>query len=293
MQLETLKMFCDLVETKSFTKAAQMNQVTQSAVSQQVSAMEQRFHSLLIERSKKQFRVTREGQAVYDYSKPILRTYAELHSRLADLKDQISGTIRMAVIYTVGLYDLPPYLKKYLQRFPAVNVHVEYRHSKQIHEDVLSNVVDLGLVAYPGNSPKLKVVPLRRDKLVLICHPEHPFAASKTVKLRNLSGQKFVGFSVGVPLRKALDRIFRERQVQARNVMEFDNIDTLKRAVEIDAGISIVPENTVVQEVASGSLARIEIADGEFFRPVGIIHRTDRVLTPAMKEFISVLKGAE
>ncbi len=283
-------MFCDLAESQSFTKAAQLSEVTQSAVSQQVSAMERRFQSLLIERRHKQFRLTREGRAVYDYSKQIARTYAELHTRMAQLKDQISGTIDVAVIYSFGLYDLPPFLKTYLQQFPTVNVHVAYRHAREIYEDVLSNVVDLGLVAYPGRGPKLKVVPLRRDRLVLVCHPQHPFASAKSVKLRNLSGEKFISFAAGVPLRKALDRVFRERKVQARSVMEFDNIDILKRAVEIDAGVSIVPESAIASEVAAGTLKAVTIADGEFYRPLAIIHRSDRVLTPAMKEFIAVLK---
>lgn len=293
MQLETLKMFCDLAETQSFTKAARMGEITQSAVSQQVSAMERRFQSLLIQRSKKQFHLTREGEAVYEYSKRIMRAYGELHAKMGQLKDQISGTIDIAVIYSFGLYDLPPFLKKYLQRYPTVNVHVAYRHAKEIYEDVLSNVVDLGLVAYPSPSPKLKVVPLHRDKLVLVCHPEHPFAKGKSVKLRSLSGQQFISFAAGMPLRKALDRILRQRSVQVRSLMEFDNIDTLKRAVEIDAGVSIVPESTIITEVAGGTLRQVEIADGVFHRPLAVIYRADRVLSGAMKEFITVLKGGE
>src|SRR6058998_2730941 len=175
MQIESLKVFCDLAETESFTKAAQMNKVTQSAVSQQISALERTFKSLLIERSKKKFRLTREGQVLYDYSKQIIQTYDSLHNKLAELKDIISGTIRVATIYSIGLHDLPPYLKKFLKSFPTVNVHVEYRRANQVYEDVIGNVVDLGLVAYPQRDTKVEVVPLRKDKLVLICYPQHPF----------------------------------------------------------------------------------------------------------------------
>src|SRR5438552_17366525 len=99
MQIESLKVFCDLSETESFTKAAQINQVTQSAVSQQISSLERQFKSLLIERSKKRFRLTREGQMLYDHSKQILQCYDELHSKLQEIKDIVSGTIRVATIY--------------------------------------------------------------------------------------------------------------------------------------------------------------------------------------------------
>ena len=292
MQLESLKMFCDLAETQSFTKSAQLNEVTQSAVSQQLSSIERRFQSLLVERSKKKCRLTTEGRAVYDSSKQILRAYEELQNKLAGLQDQVSGSIRVAVIYTFGLHDLPPFLKKYLQRYPTVNVHVEYLHAKQIYEDVLSNVVDLGLVAYPQRSPRLTVVPLGKDKLVLICAPEHPMAKAGSVKLRDLSDQKFIAFAPGAPLRKAIDDILRDHHVQPRSAMEFDNIETLKRAVEIDAGVAIVPESTVEQEVAAKTLARVGIANGTFYRPLAVIHRKDKALTPAMKEFVAVLKGS-
>ncbi len=180
MQIESLKVFCDLTETESFTKAAQINEVTQSAVSQQISSLERLFKSLLIERSKKKFRLTREGQVLYDYSKQVIATYDALHSKLQEIKDIISGTIRVATIYSIGLHDLPPYLKKFLKSYPTVNVHVEYRRANQVYEDVLGNVVDLGLVAYPTRDSKLEICPLRKDPLVLICHPQHPLAKSKS-----------------------------------------------------------------------------------------------------------------
>ncbi len=290
MQIESLKVFCDLAETESFTKAAQINGVTQSAVSQQISSLERVFKSLLIERSKKKFRLTREGQVLYDYSKQIIQTYESLHSKLQELKDIISGTIRVATIYSIGLHDLPPYIKRFMKSYPTVNVHVEYRRANQVYDDVFSNVVDLGLVAYPQKDSKLEVIPLRKEPLVLICHPQHPFTRQKTIKLKNLMGQKVIGFEPDIPTRKALDKILREHGVDVKHVMEFDNVETVKRAVEIDAGISIVPLGTVTQEIAKQTLACVEIDDGEFYRPLAAIYKKNKVLSPAMKQFLTILK---
>jgi DNA-binding transcriptional LysR family regulator len=290
MQLESLKVFCDLAETESFTKAAQINGVTQSAVSQQISALERTFKSLLIERSKKKFRLTREGQTLYDYSKQIIQSYESLHSKLQELKDIISGTIRVATIYSIGLHDLPPYIKRFMKSYPTVNVHVEYRRANQVYEDVLSNVVDIGLVAYPSKEPKLEIVPLRKEPLTLICHPSHPFAKLKDVKLKALAGQKIIGFEPDIPTRKALDKILKEYGVEVKHVMEFDNVETVKRAVEIDAGISIVPIGTVQQEIAKETLVAVPIEDGDFFRPLAAIYKKNKVLSPAMKQFLSILK---
>ncbi|MDB6065676.1 MAG: transcriptional regulator, LysR family [Pedosphaera sp.] len=290
MQIESLKVFCDLAETESFTKAAQINNVTQSAVSQQISSLERQFKSLLIERSKKKFRLTREGQVLYDFSKQIIQTYDSLHSKLQEIKDIISGTIRLATIYSIGLHDLPPYIKKFLKSYPTVNVHVEYRRANQVYDDVLSNVVDLGLVAYPTRDSKLETISLRKDPLVLICHPQHPLAKSKSVKLKALSGQKFIGFEPDIPTRKALDRILKDNDVEVHHVMEFDNIETVKRAVEIDAGISVVPQGTILQEVAKQTLAQVQLEDGDFFRPLAAIYKKNKVLSPAVKQFLAILK---
>ena len=291
MQIDSLKVYCDLVETESFTKAAQINGVTQSAVSQQISALERTFKSLLVERSKKQFRLTREGQVLYDYSKEILQTYAALDGRLQELKHIISGTIRVATIYSIGMHILPPCLKKYMQSYPTVNLHVEYRRSNQVYEDVVSNVVDLGLVAYPTKHPELEIAPLRKDPLVLVCHPHHPLAKQTSIKLKALAGQNMVSFARDIPTRKAVDRMLREAGVSVKQAMEFDNVETVKRAVEIDSGIAIIPASSIAQEIQQQTLASVAIENGRYFRPLAAIYKKSRVLSPAMTQFLGVLKA--
>ena len=172
-----------------------------------------------------------------------------------------------------------------------MNVHVEYRRSNQVYEDVLGNVVDLGLVAYPARDGKLEVVPLRKDMMVLICHPQHPLAKAKSVNLKDIAGQKFIGFEPDIPTRRAIDKILKENNVSVQHVMEFDNIETVKRAVEIDAGVAIVPHGTITQEVSKQTLAEIRIEDAEFYRPLAAIHKRNKVLSPAMRQFLNVLKG--
>jgi LysR family transcriptional regulator, transcriptional activator of the cysJI operon len=291
MQIESLKIFCDLAETESFTRAAQINNVTQSAVSQQMSSLERHFKSLLIERSKKKFRLTREGEVLYDFSKQIIQSFESLECKLQEIKNLISGTIRVATIYSIGLHDLPPHLKKFLKTYPTVNVHVEYRRSNQVYEDVVSNVVDIGLVAYPQRDSRLEIIPLRKEILVLICHPHHSFAKLKTVRLRDLAAQRFISFDPDIPTRRAIDKILRDQNVDVTHAMEFDNIETVKRAVEIEAGIAIVPQSTITQEVSKQTLAEVRLEDADFYRPLAAIHKKNKVLSPAMRQFLAVLKG--
>ena len=289
MQIQNLKIFADLVETKSFSKAAKLNNITQSAVSQQARAMERHFKTLLVDRSQKQFQLTREGQRVYESSKEVLHAYEMLLSELQEMKKVVSGTIRISTIYSIGLHELPPYIKKFLHDYPSVNVRVEYRRSNLVYEDVLHNSVDFGLVAFPAKVRQIDMVPFREDHLVVICHPQHAFAKRGEITVAELSGQKFIGFDPDIPTRKAVDQIFRENHLQIEPVMEFDNIETVKRAVEIDHGIAIVPQATIVQEVKQGTLALLRFKGREYTRPLAILHRKGRVLTPAMRKFIETL----
>lgn len=289
MQIENFKIFADLVETKSFSKAAKLNGITQSAVSQQARSMERQLKALLIDRSQKQFQLTREGQRVYDAAKEMLHSFEKMQCELLELKKVISGTIRISTIYSIGLHELPPFIKRFLQTYPSVNCRVEYRRSNLVYEDILHNSVDFGLVAFPIKSRQIEIVPFRNDRLVLITHPHHALAKSGEIDVKALTGFKFIGFDPDIPTRKAVDLILREHKLEIETVMEFDNIETVKRAVEIDAGVAVVPQATVRQELKQGTLKAVHFKGKEFTRPLAIIHRKGRVLTPAMKKFIATL----
>jgi DNA-binding transcriptional LysR family regulator len=284
-------MYIDLVETESFTQAAQINQVTQSAISQQISAMERLFKALLVQRSKKQFRLTREGQILYDHAKQIAQTFASLQHKMQEIKDIISGNIQVSTVYSIGLHELPGYVKKFLQVYPTVNVHVEYRHPGEVYEDVMGNVADLGLVACPEKWPGVDTIPLHEYEMVLICAPQHPLARKKSLRVKELAGQRFVSFEADLAIRKAIDRVLRQNAVSVQHAMEFDNIETIKRAVEIEAGIAIVPRSTVVQELAAKTLAELKLEGAQVHCPWAVIHKTHKTLSPAMKQFITVLKA--
>ncbi|MDA8736420.1 MAG: LysR family transcriptional regulator [Opitutae bacterium] len=293
MHVENFKIFSDLVESESFSRAAKLNGITQSAVSQQLRAMEKHFNILIVDRSQKQFRLTREGQKLYESAKEILYLYDKLNSELQEMKKVISGTIHISTVYSIGLHELPPYVKVFLAKFPEVNIRVEYRRANMVYEDILTNSIDLGLIAYPQKHKQLEVLPFHDDVLVLVVSPEHPFADRKSVDIQDVAGQKFIGFEPDIPTRKATDAIFKEENIEAEPVMEFDNVETVKRAVEINAGIAILPQTTVVREEAQGLLKILKFKNKTYKRPLALIHRKGRVLTPAIKKLIDLLTSKD
>lgn len=290
MQIETFKVFCDLVETASFSKAAELNFITQSAVSQQIRGLEQRFKVALIERGKKHFLVTAEGRVFLQASKEILRAYNGLSDRLQQLQATVAGELKIVTVDSIGLYQLPRNLKAFRKAFPAVQVAVEYVHSSQVYERVASGVADLGLVSFPNRCKGMLVESYWKDKLVLICHPAHHLAKQPSVTLSALQGERFISFEADQPMRKAINRFFRQNRVRIRRTMECHNLEKLKRAVEIEDGISIVPHVTVREERRAGTLATVEIELPEIWRPIGLVQRRKRVSPPVVQAFVTMLK---
>ena len=289
MHVENFKIFSDLVDSASFSRAAKLNGITQSAVSQQLRAMEKHFNILIVDRSQKQFRLTREGHKLYDSAKEIIYIYDKLSSELQEMKKIISGTIHISTVYSIGLHELPPYIKKFMSIYPEVNVRVEYRRANMVYEDILTNSIDLGLIAYPQKHKQLEVLPFHDDELILACNPEHTFADAGEVDIQELNKQKIIGFEPDIPTRKATDKIFKDSNVDVDLVMEFDNVETVKRAVEINAGIAIIPKTTVIREEAQGLLKVVTFKNQTYNRPLALIHRKGRVQTPAMKKLINLL----
>ncbi|HEX8455903.1 MAG TPA: LysR family transcriptional regulator [Pyrinomonadaceae bacterium] len=292
MQLETLKIFCDLVETKSLSRAAERNFVTQSAVSQQVRGLEEKFKRRLLERTRggREVGLTEAGEVFYRESRQIVGAYMQLTERMRTLTGTVSGTVHVATVYSIGLHELPAVIRRFMAEHPEAKIDLEYSRTTRIVRDVLAGTVELGIVAYPEKKRGLSVVMLGGDRLVLICPPGHALAKHKKVRARDLNAQDFVLFERDIPTRRATDKILRAHGVTVRRVAEFDNIETIKRAVEVGIGAAIVPGPSVIDEARVGSLAVVPLAEAEWTRTVGVIYRSDRTLGTAAKKFIQLLR---
>ena len=175
-------------------------------------------------------------------------------------------------------------------RFPEVEVVMQYRRANQVYADVLDSKADLGLVAYPQTRKGVEVETVWKDKLVMICQPTHELANETSVPLRCLNGQRFISFEPDLPTRKALDGMLKRGGVKVKQVVEFDNIETVKRGVQIENAISIVPQDSVKTEVRDGVLRQVDIEVEDAWRPLGVVRRRSKAVTPAMREFVAVLE---
>jgi DNA-binding transcriptional LysR family regulator len=293
MQIETLKVFCDLVESRSFSRAALRNFITQSAVSQQIKNLESRFETQLLRRDGKTVTPTPAGKIFYERSRTILDSFEHMQLEMKSIGQDMAGSVRIATIYSVGIYEMDVVIKTFLKLYPKVNLQVEYSRGARVYEDCLRGALDLGIVVYPEPRKGLRIIPLPSDKLVLICAPGHPLAHRQHIDIRKLNGLNYVAFEKGMASQRALDRIFQENNVRVSTVMEFNNIETIKRSVEIGAGVSIVPLLSVQKEVQNGSLVQINFTDRNFYRTIGIIVRSKQALSPAARKFIELMQNPQ
>jgi len=242
-------------------------------------------------RGRRDVKLTAAGEVFYRACKNVLASYDGLNEGMRGLVGKISGTVKVATVYSVGLHELPPKVREFMSKFPAVKIDLEYSRTTRVVRDVLNGTVELGVVSFPEPKRGLTIVPMASDRLVLICPPEHEFAERELIKVKELKGQDFVLFERDIPTRKATDKILKSYGVDVRKVAEFDNIETIKRAVEVGFGIAIVPNLSVIDEEKNGQLAIIQLAEKDWIRPVGVVYRTDRTLSIAAKKFVQLLEN--
>jgi DNA-binding transcriptional LysR family regulator len=290
MTLEILKLYCDIVRLRSFSHGAAANQISQSAASQAIQQLEREVDVLLIDRSKRPFMVTPEGRAFYEGCRLLLQGFEKVRAEIASARTQVTGSVRVAAIYSVGIHIMSDQVQRFMSLYPQAKVRLEYLHPHKVVDAVLDDEADLGILSYPPTNRSLIVLPWRSETMVFVCHPTHRLARRKLIAPPDLNGENFVAFDADLRIRKAIDRCLRLHNTRVNVVMEFDNIETIKQAIAIGAGVSILPRPTVLKEVGNRTLATVPLAMAELVRPLGIIHRRGKLFTPTIARFFELLR---
>lgn len=290
MQLRNVEIFCDVAARRSFSKAAQAHNVSQSLVSQTVHTLEERLGTQLIDRSKRPLELTPAGELYYDGCRKLLETYRQLEDRVREVENnKVAGRVRVAAIYSVGLLRMDAYVRRLEELYPEVSLRVEYLHPDEVYDRILADEADLGLVSFPRDGGEISCINWQEQEMVLVVPGDHRFAGRKSVRPKEIAGEDFVAFTSELTVRKQIDRWLKQEHASVTVVHEFDNIENIKRAVEVGSAVTILPEPAVEREVELGSLDRIRFKGVDWHRPIGIIHRRHKTLTTAANKFVELL----
>lgn len=290
MHVKSLKVFCDVVGRRSFSRAADENGISQSGASQMVQQLEDHLGVKLIDRSKRPFVLTPEGEVYYDGCRKLVQRMNTLEEEVRTLHQEVAGRVGVVSIYSVGLSYLNRFVKEFLAKNPKANVRLEYQHPERVYAMVENDQADLGLVSYPKASRTIKAIDWRKEPMVVVCAPGHPLAERTQVAIEDLGGLDIVGFDHDLTIRREVDRALAARGIEVNVTMEFDNIENIKRAIELDSGVSLLPAPSVANEVESGTLVARPLTNFSLERPVGIIFRRGKELGKTARRFIQLLQ---
>jgi len=291
MQIDALKIYCDVVRFHSFSRGAEASNVLQATASQTIHRLERHLGVTLIDRSCRPWELTPEGKVFYEGSREVVERYHEVEAAVRGTRAAVDSVIRVAAIYSVNLRDMSQCVQRFSKLRPDARVEIEYLNPERVCERVLNDEVNLGIISFPQGRPGLAVIPWREEPMVFACQPLHPLAKQKTVTFAQLAGEPYVGFDAELVVGKRIERHLRSRGADVKPVLRFDNIEAIKRAVEVGSGVSVLPLPSVEHELRMGTLAAVPFAEHPFVRPLGIVYRRGRKLYANTEAFIEVLKN--
>jgi DNA-binding transcriptional LysR family regulator len=286
------KLFRDVAQARSLSRAATMNGISQSAATQHIQELEKQLGVMLLDRSTRPLGLTPAGKLYADLCRDVLRREEDFVAALDDVKSETEGTVRVASIYSIGLSEMTRLREEFALACPGAQLHIELLRPDKVYEAVLEDKADLGFISYPEHRRDLTVIPWREERMTVAVYPSHPLAGRSMLVPRDLDGQDFVTFDEEVIIRRELERFFRENDITVTIVMQFDNIQSIKEAVALGSGISILPERTMQTEVEQKRLVSIPLNSPELVRPTAIIHRRKKRFTRAGREFLSLVNAS-
>lgn len=289
MDLNQLQLFKDIAQTRSISRGAAMNGLTQSAASQAVQEMERRLGVQLLDRSRRPLNVMPAGQMLYDFARDVLRRRQDLMAQLEELKSERNGIVRVAAIYSVGLSEMTRLEEEFRRRMPGVRIEVSYLRPEKVYQAVSEDRVDLGLVSYPSSTREVSALPWREEPMVAACNPGHRIARKRIISVVELTGETLIGFDEDLPISREIERFLREHGVRVQVPLRFDNIQSMKEALRIEPAVAILPLPMLASDVGEGRLVAVRLEE-KLTRPLGVLQRRRKVLTTAARAFLEVLR---
>ena len=290
--MQTVRLFVEVARCRSFSKAAELFDISQSAASQRIGQLERRLGVKLIDRSIRPFELTQAGELYLVGATDALSRFDRMEREVSSLglTDQhLAGTVRVAAIYSSGIDLISQLRDRFVTEQPGTRVELNYLKPDQVHQAVLSNQADFGIVSFPDRFAKVVVLPLREEAMAVVCRPEHALADRKTVAANELSGLDQAGYDAELPIARHLHRYLKDHGALPTVSHRFDNMDTLKSAVEVTDRFAIMPVRCVQREVEAGTLRAIRLTP-KLTRPMGVITRSGADdLTPLAKAFLNEL----
>lgn len=292
MDVNQLEVLLAVANEQSFSRAAQVLHRTQPAVSQAIRRLEAELGEPLFDRSSKDGTLTAAGRVLYDFAEQILNLRQGAHRAIKELRDLHHGKLALSANEYTVMYLLPV-LTLFRARHPQIKVEVKRSLASRIASEVLGRGVEMGVVSFKPTDQAIASIPVATDELALIVAPHHHLAAKEVVSVRELGAESFIAHNVPSPYRERVVTTFEKYKTPLNISMEMPTLESIKRLVEQDMGVALVPRLTAQIEIERKQICALAVKEMRFERKLQLIYRKGATLSHAAKAFLRVAKVAE
>ncbi|MHB9097309.1 MAG: LysR family transcriptional regulator [Syntrophales bacterium] len=293
MNVDQMKAFHKVAATGSFTKAAQELFLTQSAISQQIRALENEIGGRLFDRSGKRIRLTGEGEVLLTYTEKLFDLHEEIETLFGDLRTLQTGKIAVGATAVIGTYFMPTVISAYHRQYPGIEMDLRMGNSEQILRMILDREVDVGIAGMVKKPATLNSVFIHREGLIFVCSPQNPLAVRKTVSLSDLDRIPFIWREKGTQTLALVQRWFQEHATDdfPHQTLSLANMEAAKRIVEEGYGVTIIPATAARREIEAGLLKRLNVRGFTVTVDYGLFYREGRIFSRVTESFLEILRG--
>jgi DNA-binding transcriptional LysR family regulator len=293
MDIKQLRLFCRIVDRRSFSLAAAELHITQPAASQQVRSLERELKTTLLDRSRRTVTPTDSGQVLYRYAHEILDLHQRVCTEIGDLGALVAGTVVIGASTGPGEHVLPGMLTRFKELYPGVTVRLHVDDTQEVVERVLTREFELGAVGAPSRRPDLIVEPLARDEVVLVCRPQHPWAGRASVTLAELAREPQVVQQQGAGIRAVVEEHLRDVGLPPERlnvVMEMGLMESAKQAAAAGGGVTFLSRRAIGPELEHGLLSAVKVEGLEIRRDFHTVRSRTRVLSRAAEALLAFFR---
>jgi DNA-binding transcriptional LysR family regulator len=290
MELSQLEVFLTVARERRFSRAAEKLFRTQSAVSQTIRKLEDELGEPLFDRSSREGVLTDAGQTLKEYAEKLVNLRADAQEALVELRQLQKGKLAIAANEFTALYLLPV-LTEFRRLHPMIKVTVQRSLGSHIPDDLLRHTVEMGVLTYDPQDPRLRSIVVYQDELTFVVPPTHPLASGKQISIRQLGAEVFVAHIVNSPYREKVIEAFRRYKTPLHMDVELPTLQAITRFVSMGNGVALVPEISVQSELARGELVRIPVRELSFHRKLRLVYRKEASLSHAGRAFLQVAEA--
>ncbi|MFT4713166.1 MAG: DNA-binding transcriptional LysR family regulator [Candidatus Azotimanducaceae bacterium] len=285
IDLEGIKAFIAVAETRSFSMAAGRLHLTQPAVSKRIALLESQMKVRLFDRIGRTVNLTEAGRELAPRARHILTSIEDTHRAISNLSGEVTGQLALATSHHIGLWRLPNILRRYTELYPQVNLDLRFMDSEVAHEQIVQGNLELGVITLaPTQHNRLTSTRLWVDELKFVCSPEHPLASSNEITLETLSRFPAILPDMSTFTGRIVKQLFETESLSLNVSMSTNYLETIKMLIGVGLGWSVLPKSML-----DSSLQILNLPGVEIHRDLGVIHHVQRTLSNAANSFLKMI----